>query len=137
MKTFWMTFFVCICALTVITLAQTPAEMTKVGFSSEQIEENYLRGLNSDVSGLQVSCAYFLGEMKSSKAVLPLMKMFRDKNSAPGQKIMAAWSLMKIGDERGLYLIKCEADNPECDYLRCFAEYLYKEHCYKTEGRLH
>ena len=137
MKTFWMALFVCICALTVITFAQTPAELTKAGISREQIEENYLRGLNSDVPGLQVSCAYFLGEMKSSKAVLPLMKMLRDKNAAPGQKIIAAWSLMKIGDERGLYLIKCEGDNSECDYLRCFAEYLYKEHCYKTEGSLH
>ncbi len=136
MKTFWTALFVSICVLTVITLAQTPAELTKAGFSTEQIEENYLRGLNSDVPGLQVSCAYFLGEMRSEKAVIPLMKMFRNKDAAPGQRIMAAWSLMKIGDERGLYLLKCEADNPECDYLRCLSEFLYKDHCYKTEGRL-
>jgi hypothetical protein len=90
MKTFWMALFVCICAITVITFAQTPAELTKAGLSLTQIEDNYLVGLNSDVPGLQVSCAYFLGEMKSERAVIPLMKMLRDENAMPGQRLMAA-----------------------------------------------
>ena len=136
MKTFLRALFVCICVLTVITFAQTPAELTKAGLSREQIEDNYLVGLNSEVAGLQVSCAYFLGEMKSERAVIPLMKMFRDENSMPGQKLMAAWSLYKIGDERGLYLIKCEGDNSECDYSRCLCEYFYKDHCLKTDGHI-
>jgi hypothetical protein len=134
MKTFWMTFVVCICALTVLSIAQTPAELPNTSLSREQIEENYLCGLNSDVPGLQVSCAYFLGEMKSDRAVIPLMKMFRDENNSPGQRLMAAWSLYKIGDARGLYLIKCEGENSNCDYTRCLCDYFYRDHCLKNGG---
>ena len=136
MKTFLMALFVWICALIVITFAQTPAELKEAGLSLTQIEDNYLAGLNSGVPGLQVSCAYFLGEMKSERAVIPLMKMLRDENSMPGQKLMAAWSLYKIGDERGIYLIKCEGENTECDYSRCLCEYFYKDHCLKTDGHI-
>ena len=136
MKTFLIAFFVCFYAITVITFAQTPAELKEAGLSLTQIEDNYLVGLNSDVPGLQVSCAYFLGEMKSERAVIPLMKMFRDENAMPGQRLMAAWSLYKIGDERGMYLIKCQGDDQECDYLRCLCEYYYKDHCLKTDGHI-
>jgi hypothetical protein len=136
MKTFWMAFFVCFCALTVISIAQTPAELPNTSLTREQIEENYLVGLNSGVPGLQVSCAYFLGEMKSEKAVIPLMKMFRDEKSMPGQKLMAAWSLYKIGDERGLYLIKCEGENSNCDYSRCLCEYFFIDHSLKHKGQI-
>lgn len=132
MKTSLFILVVFLFAFSVSSLAQAPAELQKTGFNREQIEENYLVGLNSDVAGLQVSAAYFLGEMKSERAVIPLMKMFRDENNAPGQRLMAAWSLYKIGDERGLYLIKCEAENPECDYLRCLCEYFYKDHNLKA-----
>ena len=126
--------FVILFAFPICLLSQTPAELQKTGFTREQIEENYLVGLNSDVPGLQVSCAYFLGEMKSERAVVPLMKIFRDENNAPGQRLMAAWSLYKIGDERGMYLIKCEADDPDCDYLRCLCEYYYKDHNLKVHN---
>ena len=120
-------------AFPICLLSQTPAELQKPEFTREQIEDNYLVGLNSDAPGLQVSCAYFLGEMKSERAVIPLLKMFRDEKNAPGQRLMAAWSLYKIGDERGIYMIKCEAENTECDYLRCLCEYYYKDHCLKTD----
>ncbi len=39
------------------------------------IEDNLIRGIKSDNAGLQTSCAYFLGEMKSSKAMIPLLKL--------------------------------------------------------------
>lgn len=136
MKTFCMALIVCFCVYTITGMAQTPAELENAGLSRAQIEDNYLVGLNSNVPGLQVSCAYFLGEMKSEKAVIPLMKMFRDEKSMPGQKLMAAWSLYKIGDERGLYLIKCEGENKDCDFTRCLCEFFYIDHCLKNDGHI-
>lgn len=123
-------------AFQICLLSQTPAELQKTGFTREQIEDNYIVGLNSDVAGLQVSAAYFLGEMKSERAVIPLMKMFSDENNAPGQRLMAAWSLLKIGDERGIYLIKCQSEDQNCDYLRCLCEYFYKDHNLKVHSSI-
>jgi hypothetical protein len=47
--------------------------------------------------------------MKSGKAVIPLMKMFNEvKNDSA--KPDAAWSLLKIGDSSGIYLVRRTSD---------------------------
>ncbi|MDX1701009.1 MAG: HEAT repeat domain-containing protein [Melioribacteraceae bacterium] len=73
--------------------------------TDEDIELNLLEGVNSDNLGLRVSAAYFLGERKSQKSVIPLMKILREDKS-PEARIMAALSLFKIGDDRGLFAVK-------------------------------
>jgi HEAT repeat protein len=70
--------------------------------------ENLLRGVSSENSGLRLSCAYYLGELKSEKALIPLMKMLRsDKKEC--NRIMAALSLFKLQSERAVFMIKREA----------------------------
>ena len=66
---------------------------------------NYLTGVNSDNLGLRVSSTYYLGEMKSEEAVIPLMNILKSDTSASA-RIMAALSLYKIGDARGIFAIK-------------------------------
>ncbi|MGE5679820.1 MAG: HEAT repeat domain-containing protein [Bacillota bacterium] len=71
----------------------------------ELIENNLFVGLESDNLGLRISSAQFLGEYKSSRATIPLMRMLhndKDENA----RIQAAWSLMKIGDGRGIFMVK-------------------------------
>ena len=103
--------------------------------NGQSVEDNYLEGLNSENHGLRVNSAYFLGEMKSERAVEPLMKLFKEKED-PGARLVAAWSLFKIGDERGIALIKEESENSDCDYLRCICEYFYKDFSLKKYGRI-
>ena len=77
-------------------------------FSEEEkgrIEENLLQGVTSSNLGLQTSAAYFLGELKSDRAIIPLMSLVRTGNSEEA-KIIAAVSLYKIESARGMYLIK-------------------------------
>jgi hypothetical protein len=67
--------------------------------------QNFLIGLDSDNTGLTSSSAYYLGELISTEAVIPLMKIL--KNSGLEElRISAALALLKIGDERGIYAIK-------------------------------
>jgi hypothetical protein len=70
-----------------------------------QIEDNLFVGLKSDNLGLKVSCAYFLGEMKSERAVFPLLKMLKSGDTEE-ERIVAALSLAKIRSEQGLFAIK-------------------------------
>lgn len=69
------------------------------------IEENLLAGLASENYGLRVSTAYFLGEFKTSKSVIPLMNMLHTEKEECG-RILAALALIKIGDSRGVYAVK-------------------------------
>jgi len=97
-------------------------------FSDEeylQIEENYLLGLKSDNIGLRTSCAYFLGEMKSDKAVLPLLKLLR-YGETDQERIFAALSLYKIGSKRGIYKIKILSESDKSERVRIVLSRLYR-----------
>lgn len=90
----------------------------------DAIENNYIEGIKSDNQGLKVSAAYFLGEMKSSKAVIPLMRILREDN-CDGARLAAALALVKIGDARGVYMVKKAVDFNDCEKVRKMAKHLY------------
>jgi hypothetical protein len=112
----------------------TPSSYTDYTvFSAEkysQIEENYLAGLNSNNIGLRTSCAYFLGEMKSDKAIIPLLKLLRN-GETEYSRIIAALSLYKIGSKIGLYRIKILAQTDKSEKVRRVLDRLYKTHVTK------
>jgi hypothetical protein len=77
-------------------------------FSEEKydhIETNLLIGIKTNNTGLQTSCAYFLGEMKSDRAMIPLLKLVT-KGKTEEVRIIAALSLYKIHSKIGMYRIK-------------------------------
>ena len=88
------------------------------------IEQNYIQGVTSENQGLKVSSAYYLGEMKSSKAVIPLMRILREDN-CEGARLAAALALVKIGDARGIYIVKKAVDFNDCEKVRKMAKHLY------------
>ena len=90
----------------------------------EVIEESYLAGISSGNQGLKVSSTYFLGEMKSSKAVIPLMRILREDN-CDGARLAAALALIKIGDARGVFMVKRTVDFNDCAKVRKMAKHLY------------
>lgn len=71
----------------------------------ELIEANLLNGITTENEGLKTSSAYYLGELKSRKAVLPLMKILHDGKS-DSERISAALALIKIGESRGVFAVK-------------------------------
>jgi HEAT repeat protein len=86
-------------------------DYSKVG---KEAVDNLLVGVKSENRGLRVSCAYFLGEYKANIAVIPLMKMLHDEKTEEG-RIIAALSLVKIGNAMGIYAVKeaAEKDNSQ------------------------
>ena len=97
------------------------------------IEANYLKGLKSKNMGVQASSAYFLGEMKSEKALFPLMKMFSNPKTGE-ERLLAAWSLLKIGDSRGVYLVKNAIEDGTRSGANCMLTWLYRDYRLKTTG---
>ncbi len=90
----------------------------------EAVEMNRLIGLASDNDGLRISCAFNLGEMKSKKAVFKLMQMVREGKSEE-ERIIAALSLIKIGDPQGVYFVKQSAKFNNCERTRKMCEKFY------------
>lgn len=73
---------------------------------SENTVKSVLTGINSNNNGLISSAAYLAGELEIDEAVIPLMKILKDNNNDEELRIVAALSLYKIGDARGIYAIK-------------------------------
>ncbi len=90
----------------------------------KQIEDNLLVGINSDNLGLQVSCAYFLGEMQSDRAIIPLLHMLKSGDTEE-QRIIAALSLAKIKSERGLFAIKQRIKFDDSERVQRICEIFY------------
>lgn len=94
------------------------------------VEKNLLEGLKSDNEGLRVSCEYYLGEMKSKKAVIPLMHILRDDPSYPA-RIVAALSLIKIEDPQGVYMVGRSIDFNTNEGVRKMSKKFYLSHLLK------
>ena len=104
--------------LILIAVSLTSAKNKLTPEAKAKAETNYLAGLNSENEGLRVSSAYFLGEINSSKAVIPLMKMLRNDESESARTV-AALSLIKLGDARGVYLVKKAIEFNDFEKVRC------------------
>ena len=92
-----------------------------------QIEENMLLGIKSNNTGLQTSCAYFLGEMKSDRAMIPLLRLV-SKGKTEAARIIAALSLYKIESNIGMYRLKYLADTDESELAKRVFDKIYKKY---------
>ena len=66
---------------------------------------NLLIAIQSDNTGLRESAAYFLGEYKCQRAVIPLMSILKNDPRA-STRAVAALALCRIGDARGLFAVQ-------------------------------
>ncbi len=91
----------------------------------DQIETNMLIGIKADNTGLQTSCAYFLGEMKSDRAMIPLLKLVTNADTEEA-RIIAALSLYKIESKIGMYRLKYLAESDESELARRVFDRIYR-----------
>ena len=80
-------------------------------------EDNLLQGVKSNNIGLQTSCAYFLGEMKSDNALIHLLKLARNGETEES-RIIAGLSLYKIESDIGMYLLKSLRKSDDSEKVR-------------------
>ncbi len=87
-------------------------------------EDNLLVGLKSNNAGLQTSCAYQLGEMKSDKAMIPLLRLATNGKTEES-RIIAGLSLYKIKSNIGMYRLKWLSENDESELARKVFKRIY------------
>ena len=100
---------------------------TRASRRAELAERNLLEALKYDNNGVVTSAAYALGDMKSTRAVVPLMALLH--NSADeNTRLVAALSLCKIGDARGVFAVKREVSFDDNLRMRAIFAWFYNQH---------
>jgi len=83
------------------------------------------QGLNSDNDGLKAGCIYMVGEMRCQRSVVALLKILHN-NQSEELRILAALSLYKIGDSRGIFAIKKAITYDESKRVQQMCELFYR-----------
>ena len=91
---------------------------------SDNSIESLMIGVESENMGLKTSSASVLGQFKTSKAVIPLMKDLKENNDER-VRLQAAVALWKIGDPRGIYAIKQAVKFDESERVKRICSILY------------
>ena len=92
-------------ALILLTGASFANTLTKRDSAIMKGQENLLIAINSDNYGLKSSAAQILGDIKSDKAVIPLMKILKSSDDE-NLRIVAALSLYKIQNPMGMFAVR-------------------------------
>lgn len=117
-----------VCLITITSFAaEYPTKSKSHTITKDIVIENLINGINSENEGLKSSSTYFLGELKSTEAVIPLLKILKNDVNEEA-RIMAALSLTKIGDLRGIYAVKQAIKFDSSDRVRKLCQGFYNSY---------
>ena len=106
-------------------LYSQPVPMRSIQMIENQISENLLIGMKSNNKGLCASSTYLAGELCCKKGVIPLLSLLHN-SECEEIRILAALSLCKIGDARGIYAVKRAAIFDESPRVKRLCDLFYK-----------
>lgn len=95
--------------------------------TKELITTNLMNGLASDNKGVRENAAFVLGEEKITRAIVPLMKMLRDSDEE-SSRIVAALSLCRMGEPRGVYAVRMAAKFDNSEKVRTLCAWFYNQY---------
>jgi len=101
--------------------------------AKEACIKTLLEGLQTDNRGLQAGCTYMLGELCCGRSVIKLLDVLHNSSSEE-LRILAALSLYKIGDSRGIYAIKQSIKHDESKRVSRLCELFYKAYQQKENS---
>jgi len=107
-----------------------PNPVKKDAMNRDAVITNLMNGIQSENQGLRISSSYFLGELKSGEAVIPLMRILKSDDNEES-RIMAALSLLKIEDSRGLYAIKQAVNFDSSERVKKMCAIFYRDYLSK------
>jgi len=111
-----------------------PQEIADQNISTkETCIKTLLMGLNSENRGLQAGCTYMLGELCCDRGVITLLDVLHN-NPSEELRILAALSLYKIGDSRGIYAIKQAIKFDESSRVSRLCEKFYSAYTKKESS---
>ena len=124
-----------VCSLLLVASVSAKTGSSQLSESKyDSAVDNYLIGVKSENFGLKTSSAYYLGEMESSEAVIPLLRILNNDDEDVRTRITAALALYKIGDGRGIFRLKTTAKFDDNKRLADLSERFYLAYKLKELG---
>lgn len=127
-RPFWIILIICT-VFSFSTFGEQPPTGKQLK-NRKAVVKSLLIGLASENYGLRTSAAYMTGELQIKEAVIPLLRMLKSEPNEEA-RIMAAVSLFKIGDARGIFAVKQAIRFDESSRVSKMCEKIY--HCYCSE----
>jgi len=126
-KTITLAAAIAVFAVGLGNLSYASAKLDPGSEKYEMAETNLLIGLQSDNQGLRESSAFMLGELKSAKAVIPLMNILRSEEHE-SSRVVAALALCRIGDARGVYAVKQATKFDDSQFVQQKCAWFYDQY---------
>lgn len=89
--------------------------------------KNLVAGINSENVGVRKSAIYFAGKYRIAEAVDALIDRLNDESEA-SVRLLIAYTLFEISDEKGLDAIKSLSLNDKNDRVKSISKAIYKEY---------
>jgi len=123
-------------SLTILLFTQTFSQeiADKDFLAKENCIKTLIQGINSDNPGLKAGCIYMIGELCCDRAVVILLDILHN-NPSEELRILAALSLYKINDSRGIYAIRQAIRFDNSERVRRLCERFYKAYLQGKNSR--
>jgi HEAT repeat protein len=108
-----------------------PGDISRPSPDREFTEAKLLDDVHCDNCEAKENAIYDLGELRSERAVIPLMAVLHGDGDE-SSRIVAALALCRIGDERGTFAVKRAATFDRSEKVRTLAAWFYNT--YVREG---
>ena len=120
-------------SLTILLFTQTfSQEIADKDFPpKENCIKTLIQGINSDNPGLKAGCIYMIGELCCDRGVVILLDILHS-NPSEELRILAALSLYKINDSRGIFAIKQAIKFDESERVSRLCKTFYKAYLQDT-----
>lgn len=123
-------FLLCSVSIAFLLIADCPAQTSQqqnISSKEEIILENLKAGIDCGNRGCCANCVYLLGELRCKGALIPLLKVLHN-GECEEVRILAALSLYKINDARGIFAIKRAAIYDESERVKRICSIFYNAH---------
>ena len=101
--------------------------------AKEACIKTLLGGISTENLGLQAGCAFMLGELCCKRSVITLLDILHN-NPSEELRILAALSLYKIGDSRGIFAIRQAIKFDKSERVSRLCEKFYKSYIYRGDN---
>ena len=108
-----------------------PGDVSRPSPDMEMTEAKLLDDVRCDDCQKRDNAMFDLGELRSEKAVIPLMAVLHSEADETS-RIVAALALCRIGDPRGTYAVKRAAKFDDSEKVRTLSAWFYTT--YVDEG---
>ena len=110
-----------------------PQEIAVQNTSKDACVKTLLEGLQTENRGLKAGCTYMLGELCCDRGVITLLDILHNSSSEE-LRILAALSLYKISDSRGIFAIKQSIKYDESNRVSRLCEKFYRSYMQKESN---